>query len=366
MAPTSYKVLSQEQVDHFLEHGFVVIPRAFTPEQAAEKTANIWARLGYSPDDPETWLSNRVNMPVHSRYRVQEFAPKAWEAMCDLLGGEERVDPETATWSDGFICNFGSKKWDELWDGGKSGINPNDPKKLDNWHVDGDFFVHFLDSKEQGLLIIPLFSDVVPNGGATMVCPDGIGRLAHWLYSHPQGVMPRMRPVDWDESGEEGDFNGLEWYIKTIQECNYFREMTGKMGDVVLMHPLMLHSASRNLLRTHRIIINPPVSLKEPFNYARPDPSEYSLVEQKTLKELAKLLNDPSIEKGLKAPDGTPWKITGERKGIIPARLKIQAKMREMEEARLRGENVEANREGGTINNDPGKNTIPEAQAVMV
>jgi hypothetical protein len=229
MAPSTYKVLSQEQIDHFLEHGFVVIPQAFTPEQAAEKTANLWTRLGYSPDDPETWLSDRVNMPVHGRYRVQEFSPKAWNAMCDLLGGEERVDPDNATWSDGFICNFGSKKWDDVWDGGKSGVNPNDPKQLDNWHVDGDFFVHFLDSKEQGLLIIPLFSDVVPNGGATMVSPDGIGKLAHWLYSHPQGVMPRMRPVDWDESAEQGEFNGLEWYINTIRQCDYFREMTGKV-----------------------------------------------------------------------------------------------------------------------------------------
>jgi hypothetical protein len=138
------------------------------------------------------------------------------------------------------------------------------------------------------------------------------------------------------------------------------------MGDVVLMHPLMLHSASRNLLRTHRIIINPPVSLKEPFNFTRSDPSEYSLVEQKTLKELAKILNDPSIEKGLKFPDGTPWKITGERKSIIPARLKIHAEMRKKEEARLRGENVEANQEGGTISNDLGKNMVPEPQMMMV
>jgi hypothetical protein len=52
------------------------------------------------------------------------------------------------------------------------------------------------------------------------------------------------------------------------------------------MHPFMLHSASRNLKRTHRVIINPPVSLKEPFNFSRSDPSEYSLVELKTLKEL--------------------------------------------------------------------------------
>jgi hypothetical protein len=43
--------------------------------------------------------------------------------------------------------------------------------------------------------------------------------------------------------------------------------MTGNVGDVVLMHPLMVHSASRNSLRIPRIIANPPVALKETFEF---------------------------------------------------------------------------------------------------
>lgn len=31
-----------------------------------------------------------------------------------------------------------------------------------------------------------------------------------------------------------------------------FFEMTGKKGDVILMHPLMLHSASKNAIRKAR------------------------------------------------------------------------------------------------------------------
>lgn len=72
----------------------------------------------------------------------------------------------------------------------------------------------------------------------------------------------------------------------------------------------MLHSASRNLLREVRIITNPPVSLKEPFNYNRPD-GQYSLVEQKTLKDLGR-------------PEGLPeWKITREREMLTPARVQV-------------------------------------------
>lgn len=46
------------------------------------------------------------------------------------------------------------------------------------------------------------------------------------------------------------------------------------------------------------------------------------------------------------------WKVTGERKKVIPERLKVQAKMKEMEERRLRGENVGANSDSGVVARD--------------
>ena len=64
--------------------------------------------------------------------------------------------------------------------------------------------------------------------------------------------------------------------------------------DVFLLHPLMLHTASKNLLRKARIITNPPVSLKEPFCFDRADPKDYSLVEQKTLNDLGIELTNPA------------------------------------------------------------------------
>lgn len=58
-------------------------------------------------------------------------------------------------------------------------------------------------------------------------------------------------------------------------------------------------------------------------------------MERKTLRELAKIQGDHSLENGLKG-----WKITAERKRIVPARLRIQEEMKRQEEARLRGETV--------------------------
>lgn len=103
-----------------------------------------------------------------------------------------------------------------------------------------------------------------------------------------------------------------------------FLEMTGEVGDVVLMHPLMLHTASKNLRRDIRIITNPPVALKEPFCFDRKNKDEYSLVELKTLRDLG-------------MPDGIPaWKITGERKEWISRRIKCQEELKRKELERLK------------------------------
>jgi hypothetical protein len=53
--------------------------------------------------------------------------------MVDLLGGEERIDAQSSSWGDSFIVNFGTPEVE--------GAQPKDPKDLENWHVDGDFFV---------------------------------------------------------------------------------------------------------------------------------------------------------------------------------------------------------------------------------
>lgn len=72
------------------------------------------------------------------------------------------------------------------------------------------------------------------------------------------------------------------------------------------------------------MITNPPVSLKEPFCFDREDPREYSLVEQKTLRDLGRA-------DGLKG-----WRIQGERKGWLSSGAKKREAMRLEELERLR------------------------------
>lgn len=104
-----------------------------------------------------------------------------------------------------------------------------------------------------------------------------------------------------------------------------FFEITGEVGDVVFLHPLMLHSAAKNLLRRIRVITNPPVALKEPFCFQREDEREYSLVEVKTLREL-----------GMRGGIGE-WRVRGERKVWVPGRVGRMEEMRRREVERLAG-----------------------------
>jgi len=127
---------------------------------------------------------------------------------------------------------------------------------------------------------------------------------------HPGGMTPFMMPRGTPDIPKSHPQRRAVWnsWVRdpSLTSSSTFHEATGETGDVYILHPFMLHSASRNLLRTLRIITNPPVSLKEPFNYNRADPADYSLVEQKTLRDLGR-------------PEGLgDWKITGPRERIVP------------------------------------------------
>lgn len=303
--------LSEAEKEHFRKRGFLHLKNCFAEEDAHGITKDVWTRLGMDPLDKSTWNAQRTHMPNLNTFNAADFAPKAWAAICELCGGKDRILSESGKWHDGLIVSLGSAEFE-----GKH----VPPQALDNWHVDGDFFVHYLDSPEQGLLVIPLLTDIVPGGGGTVICPEGIAKVARHLYEHPEGVSPRMTPRGHPDFKQEKD---LKFFVDLAKSCNDFVEVTGKRGDVFLLHPLMLHSASTNPRRQLRIITNPPVSLNRPFCYDRPD-GNYSLVEQTTLRALG--------------TDSLPgWRITAEREFVVPERLKHQAERGEEELKRIAG-----------------------------
>jgi hypothetical protein len=293
---SGYRVLSDEQAAAFLDKGYIVLRECFSPEAAAEYTKTVWTRLGYDRDDPSTWAEPAIHMPGHRDVDIKEFAPKAWSAVCDLLGGEERI-AQPYTWGDGFIVN--------LWQGADRPWSPASPQSP-GWHKDGDFFRHFLDSPEQGLLTLVLWSEVRHQGGATFVAADSVGPVARFLADHPEGVLPDGFPIP-----------------ELIGQCTDFVEATGRAGDVFLLHPYILHAKAQNVLRLPRFITNPPVTLAEPMRFDRPDPGEYSLVERAVLRALG-------VDRYAFAP-------AAPREDVVPERVRRQTRMKAEEAARLAG-----------------------------
>jgi hypothetical protein len=106
-----------------------------------------------------------------------------------------------------------------------------------------------------------------------------------------------------------------------IQQCHEFVETTGKLGDVVLLHPYILHTVSQNHRGTARFITNPPITLKEPMNFNRENASEYSLVELSILRGL-----------GVEKLDYQP---TGQRERVVPQRALKQQQVLQEEKERL-------------------------------
>ncbi|MCX6381616.1 MAG: hypothetical protein NT023_19430 [Armatimonadetes bacterium] len=256
---SSQFALTKEQVNHFLAHGHVVLHNCFSREAAEELVCDAYQQLGYDRHNPATWEKPLVFMYPSVQPPLREFAPKVWDAICQLIGSEERCTNPTRSVGQ-WVINFWRGR-DEEW------VPPS--PQVEGWHVDGNFFRHFLDSSEQGLLVVPLFSDVAERGGGTVLAADSVPIVARFLLEHPEGVRP-----------DEFDFANL------VSQCRDFRELTGSVGDVALIHPFLLHSFSQNHSGKPRFITNLCISLKEPMEFNRADPLCFSPVEQAILQGL--------------------------------------------------------------------------------
>jgi len=271
MPAPEYEFLTKDQVDSFLENGYLVVKRCFNEAFARRWTDEAYVRLGYDPSDPGTWAKDIVWMDRKNTARIRDVSPRAWGALCEVVGGEVRLEDrimqiesshfttiDAREWSDAFIVNF-HRGADEPWQPPSAAVK--------GWHKDGSFFRHFLDSREQALLTIVLWSRVEHRGGGTFVAPDSVRHVARYLADHPEGV--RGVPA-----GE------------LMAKCERFVEVTGDIGDFIILHPFMLHASSQNVLGKPRFMTNPPVVLKEPLNLNRANPDEFSLLERATLHYL--------------------------------------------------------------------------------
>ena len=105
--------------------------------------------------------------------------------------------------------------------------------------------------------------------------PPAFCNVARWYAQHPEGTGGDAPPEG------AADLPTAE----IIDACEDFVELTGSAGDVVLMHPFMLHAFSVNATDRPRIITNPAPTLKAPMRFDR-HPAPSSPVEALILKAL--------------------------------------------------------------------------------
>lgn len=284
--------LSSEQIEHFLRRGFIKIEEALPRDLALEWGARGWARIETDPDDVSTWRQTRHHLPAENFLSVRENAPTVWQATQQLLGADWNHEWQ---WGDSFIFNLGDN-------GSHAWVAPQNLDK--GWHKDGDFFRHFLDSPEQALLTIVLWTDVAAQSGGTFLACDSVPIVARYLAEHPEGVAPNDFP-----------------FTEMKRQCHDFEEATGRAGDVFLMHPFLLHTASLNQTRNQRIITNPPTSLSAPMNFSRANFADQSVVERAILNGL-----------GVEEYD---FKPTTSRQKIVPQRILNNRKGAEEKAAQL-------------------------------
>lgn len=250
--------LTDEQIEQFLTDGYTVIRGAFSRPDSIAWVAEESRLAGFNLEDPSTWTQPYVRLNTQRVELLETYSPAAFHASNFLMGGADRVRAGTR------ISLFALN----LLQGADAPFAPPSPQSP-GWHKDGWHFRHFLDSPEQGLLGIPLLTDVFPSGGATFIAAGSVAPVAKFLASHPEGVLPNEFPTQELLAGPE---------VK-------FLEATGEAGDFYLLHPYLLHAVSQNVLRRPRAISNLLYELHEPMNFSRPD-GNFSMVEAAILRGL--------------------------------------------------------------------------------
>ena len=322
-AAANCNVLTRKEAEHFVTKGYVLIKDAFSKAHAEEVCESAWQELErehkVDRTKPDTWASNRSGwgpagysrlQGAGKRYKLKSVAPRAYFAQTDLIGGAQRLhnEDEQLVWGDGVVSNLGIEG-DSRWE-------PPAPRQ-GGWHKDGWHFRHFLNSPEQALVTVPLYTDIQPQSGGTFLAIDSIKPVAHLLRDTPAGLHP--------DSVQGGGFliPGL------IEQCETFTELTGEAGDMVLLHPYMMHRVSINPSNRPRFIANMAPVLKEPMQFDRAQGEGYSLAELTVLNALGESSYAFRQKREMKAFKPGPFRDDEERE---TQRTLLQKEMQEFAE----------------------------------
>jgi hypothetical protein len=251
--------LTEEQIQAFIENGFVRVDNAFSSDLAEAGRAILWADTGCDPANPATWTRPVIRLGDYSQepFRLAVNAPKLVSAYDQLVGvGRWLRRASLGT----FPIRFPSA--DDPGDAG--------------WHIDVSFATDAANqtdfmswganmiSKGRALLMLFLFSDVGENDAPTRI------RVGSHL-----DIARQLEPAsDAGLSLRELAANG---FAETAHRPEVLA--TGKAGTVYLCHPFLVHAAQPHRGIMPRFMAQPPLLPAEPMQLERTD-GQYSPVEQ--------------------------------------------------------------------------------------
>ena len=230
-------------MDDFGTHGWVHIPGAFSPDDAAAMREVTWRaleRVGIRRDDPSTWTRER---PDH----LQQL--KA-DAVFAAVGSERTLAAIDAV--------LAGQPWKRPRDWGAFFLVFPTPGRrwgipVGGWHCDADYTGPLV--RPRGVKVHAMFGDVAPRRGGMNII-SGSHRLVHrWFVENPPAPSTRGAKLrkavhrhpflkalctPGDEDARIARFHDRVQDVDGIPL--QVLENTAAAGDVILMHPLLLHA----------------------------------------------------------------------------------------------------------------------------
>jgi Phytanoyl-CoA dioxygenase (PhyH) len=198
-------VLSEGDLSHWRDKGYVILRDAVSPEEAAAAAAAVHAYLGADPDDPDTWYPPRrhgimVQLFQHAALEPARRSPRIHKAFAQLWG--------TA----------------DLWmTTDRVSFNPPErpgytfPGPALHWDASLATPIAF---QTQAILYL---SDTPPDQGAFQLVEGFHNRIEAWLKTLPAGVDPRR-----------------------VELSAQARPVGASAGDLIIWNAALPHGASPN------------------------------------------------------------------------------------------------------------------------
>ncbi len=248
-------VLGLSDREHFDTYGFLRVQKAFPADAAARMRDAVWAVLaerGIRRDDPATWtveVPNHLQPLKHAPVFAEIGTARTLGAIEDLLGPV----PRPADWGAFFLLFPVNRTW----------MVP-----ASGWHVDHRWTDPV--TPLRGLKVQPMFGDVAPRAGGMMIVAGSHRLVARLIADNPP--PPGARPAQirttvlaahpyLRDLCRDGDLPArIARFVDREEEALGIPvrvvELTAAAGDVILIHPLLLHARPTNTGHAPRFLLN--------------------------------------------------------------------------------------------------------------